>query len=171
MAINEAFQHYEDPEQTNFWGAVANLAPHIFALMESKNHPAGCEMAKFVKFGNEFPLEEFDKYKQLCADPAFVVDDADEIENPALWWTRREALFPSLSKIAVFLLWVPPSVTSCDSVFSVENALFSGRQSRLSLGTAAGRLQSRANGDFANKYTGVYHRYFSEPKTCGTTQK
>lgn len=86
----------------------------------------------------------------------------EEVRNPTLFWEKAQLTWPGLSAAAIAALWVPVTVTGCDTAISVEGNLFSSRQSRLAPETAGGLLQIRLNGDVFARVPEV-HSSFCQP--------
>jgi hypothetical protein len=63
------------------------------------------------------------------------------------WATCTE--FAALRRPALYLLSLPVSVTSCDSVISVLGNAFTSRQNHLSVANAGALIAFKCNGDFA----------------------
>jgi hypothetical protein len=65
------------------------------------------------------------------------------------FWSNCEQAFIPLKSAALYLLSLPVSVTSCDSVISVLGNAFTSRQNHLSVANAAALIAFKCNGDFS----------------------
>lgn len=90
------------------------------------------------------PLEAVaDEYLAAIEDPKYT----HLLESPVLFWRAIRIKEEQFRTNILDCLLMPVAVTTCDSVFSVEAALFTTQQVRLNRTKAATLLQIRANGD------------------------
>jgi hypothetical protein len=73
--------------------------------------------------------EEWETFLSLSKDKSKL--QPGDLQNPRKWWDRHQQKLGDFYFVATFLLCVPPVVTHCDSVLSLDSCLFSVQQSRL----------------------------------------
>lgn len=81
---------------------------------------------------------------------ALPTTSPEDLEKPVAFWKGLRKISAEQRAHMLDCLLMPVAVTTCDSVFSVEGALFSPQQVRLDREKAATLLQIRANGDLEN---------------------
>jgi hypothetical protein len=148
--ITDALQHH-------FW--VRLLTPKAVAHWVTYNDPAQLAPVHFPAelkltptaarqvFGmteTELPDEEWRNW--ISSSPGMRAQLAE-----SYWWSPAALLqYPKLTLVARYLIRLPVSVTSCDSVLSVVGGMFHKTQNRLAVQKSASLVAFRCNGDVHN---------------------
>ena len=98
-----------------------------------------------------FPSYEFGKAVNMHMDKeewdayAASITILSQLSVPD-YWASKIGVWPSLAPVAVYLIWLPVVVTSCDSVLSIEKHVLNTRRSRLDEDVASGLVAWKCNG-------------------------
>lgn len=132
--VCEAMKHTPEHLDMKMWEAIALLDPvrsSVLGISLSAH-----EFSKAVNL--EINKEEWEAYAASTVLPPTVsVPD---------YWASKGDEWPTLAKVAVYLIWLPVVVTSCDSVLSVEKHVLGSRRSRLDEEVASGLVSWKCNG-------------------------
>lgn len=89
--------------------------------------------------------------EKLSANPSILGNDETS-------WLSLKETCPNLSEFFNYLVWLPPVVTGCDRLFSVETAIFAKNQGRTDPVYAGKMIACRLNGDvLCERGPTVYH--------------
>eukprot|EP00743_Colponemidia_sp_Colp-15_P013998 GILK01016457.1.p3 GENE.GILK01016457.1~~GILK01016457.1.p3 ORF type:complete len:110 (-),score=12.82 GILK01016457.1:314-643(-) len=65
--------------------------------------------------------------------------------------------FRNIGAFFTYLVWLPPVVTGCDRMFSIETAIFAKNQGRMDPVRAGKLISCRLNGDVLLERSNIHH--------------
>jgi len=148
--------------------------PRLIALSVSKPMPAD-ELNDVLCLEEHFQLstEVWAEYVSQCKKGATLAQGAAGDESLLSWWDSYAAAAgcddaaknlarQNLAQVAIDVLCMLPTVTTCDSVASIAKHTLGERRGKLSQNRASQLIQGRANGDV----WGVFNNFPQLFKNC-----
>eukprot|EP00760_Papus_ankaliazontas_P021940 PhM_4_TR18768/c1_g1_i14/m.4381 len=149
IAIKE-FEGYRPgaERQVELWATIRWFDPCFARAMVNAGKEVSCrDVVKNV--GLDVDVRDWAAYMAMVRTHAATC--------PVKFWEGVAPELPNLASIALTLLWLPPVVTACDSVFSMESAVFNSRRAATTPDHAASVLMAKANGDVSGENPNVRH--------------
>lgn len=140
--VSQALLEYKPrQEETTFWKLCKFLSPAAYyPVKPSEPVPTADGMQKALNI----PIDavEWEKFTSACKDGKYFS------ETPQKFWESPKARtdFPNIAPNAEYIAALPVVATGCDSVLSVETAVFSKRQGQLDPDFAGNWIRARHNG-------------------------